>query len=607
MSLKPGRIGHLNRAAVARTRTVWLSTFSDHGAVRDIVQGARRTEPFSVGDGVRVITPEGPGLAYAGSGNGALSSIRPLAVTADLSKLAFIARVRITGTQPGNPGAAFGIYSDGAQGGFGIGFNGNTVGGAWLSGSGAGAAGPVTITQGEWYTVVVQGIPNSLATDACRTWVSNGGKNTGGSSGGALNGAMNTIAVGAMYRSSGFLRQFLGEISWAAVLEGDTAFWMTDEIAADLFKSDYPRALLEEPDRASLWGAFVASGPVAVTSALGLTAVLQRAASASALFSSALQTARGATSTADAGVVATRSATGLLSASTLGASTAQGLLSQAVQNLRSDAATVDAALAALHVATAGLQSSVAAGTSSAASLDGAVETPHTAAPSLSVVAARNEASGLLVQILAQARTVAALGADLQVRVGSASSVSLLLGVRSGVFAGAQAGATVELANARLVVGSAAVRAALRATGDLSVAVRSLQAAATTCDGYVSVGQAAASGMSAVIEGDAAVKLATLSAALQTLVSSTSGMSATIAQAQTAALGLQASLAARQTVQAAFDATVDAGAALPAAVGAYVYDPSAEPVPARAVRRWVVARELRRWVVARQPRSWRVKG
>lgn len=235
-----GSIFRPNRAALARTRTVWLSNFQDHGTVRDLVSGGVNTLA-----GTRIDTTEGPALQFlGGTGNGVISPVTPLTNNNnDIAKYAFIARVRATATQPGSPGAAFGLYASGAQGGLGIGFNStNQIGAAWLSSSGAGLAGAQTCVLGQWYTVIVQGTPFNV-TGGTFVWVQGGTRTEGSTSQGTIATAIDEVAIGAMHRSSGYLRQFRGDIAWAALLQNDNPYWMTDDIANELFASNYPFSL----------------------------------------------------------------------------------------------------------------------------------------------------------------------------------------------------------------------------------------------------------------------------------------------------------------------------------------------------------------------------
>lgn len=224
-----------SRAALAHTRTAWLTMFQDH-SVRDLANGLGGAGVFPMGS-TRIETDEGPALSFNGTTNGTAGIVGSLP---PIDRLAFIARVRSTGAQPGNPGAAFGVYASTAQGGLGIGFNGNNVGAAWLTSAGAGTAATVPTVQGQWYTVIVQGSPISIATTAAATWVDGSPAVRGGTSSGAVNGPLNEVVIGAQHASSGYLRRFRGDVLWAAILVGDSPNWMTDEIAARLVADDYP-------------------------------------------------------------------------------------------------------------------------------------------------------------------------------------------------------------------------------------------------------------------------------------------------------------------------------------------------------------------------------
>lgn len=224
-----------SRAALARTRTAWLMIQQDH-SVRDLANGLGGTGVFPIGS-TRIDTDEGPALSFNGTTNGTFGSVANLP---PIDRLAFIARVRSTGAQPGNPGAAFGVYAGTAQGGLGIGFNGNNVGAAWLTSAGAGTAATVPTVQGQWYTVIVQGTPANPALTAVAAWVDGAPAVRAGTSNGAVNGPLNEVVIGAQHASSGYLRRFRGDVQWAAILVGDSANWMTDEIAAQLVADDYP-------------------------------------------------------------------------------------------------------------------------------------------------------------------------------------------------------------------------------------------------------------------------------------------------------------------------------------------------------------------------------
>lgn len=242
MIVKPGTIARIDRAAAARTRTAWATLLQDAGGVRDVIGGQNLPAV-----GTRIITPDGEGLSFNGT---QVASAQMLGLP-PLENLAFIARVRAnSATQLGNPGAAFGMYAPtGNQYGAGIGFNGATVGVAWLTTNGAGLAAPVPIVVGQWYTVIVQSFPES-ALPTSRTWVQGVGSATAASAGGYSSPAT-ALVLGGQTRDGGPLRQGKFDIAWAAILAGDSALWMTDEIANDLFASGYPYNMIVRPR--TLW------------------------------------------------------------------------------------------------------------------------------------------------------------------------------------------------------------------------------------------------------------------------------------------------------------------------------------------------------------------
>ncbi len=66
--------------------------------------------------------------------------------------------------------------------------------------------------------------------------------NQGVSIGGGTN-ALNELSLGAQHRSSGYLRNFTGDVQWAALLyfPGPTSgYTFTDEDAWTLYNSGYP-------------------------------------------------------------------------------------------------------------------------------------------------------------------------------------------------------------------------------------------------------------------------------------------------------------------------------------------------------------------------------
>jgi hypothetical protein len=317
VTVKPGQILRVNRAVAARTRTAWFTDFRDPGIIRDLIGG--QNIPAT---GTRIVGEDGTALSF----DGTQGQQGPARAWPALNRIAFIARIRANNaTQPANPGAVFGVYSaTGAQGGVGIGLNGLTVGAAWLNANGAGLGAPVAISANTWYTVIVQGAPNDFFGTPQRTWVAGVGSTTATPSSGAADSPMDTVVVGAQYRSAGYLRNARADIAWAAILLGDSADWMTDEIAAGLFASDYPQSL-RAPSRTIF---LPAEEPEPITGSLSQTlSALSASASGALAISGASASALGSVTASAQGVLqlsgavnaslapATLSATGTLPSS----------------------------------------------------------------------------------------------------------------------------------------------------------------------------------------------------------------------------------------------------------------------------------------------------
>lgn len=246
--LKQGAIARIDRPALSKTKTAWVSFFQEERLIRDLAHGANVANPggFSVGNGGSVAT------FNASQSASALVPIIAAQAGSDWSKAVVIARIRSTGAQSGDPGCAFGIFSSTGQGGVGVGFSsGGNVGALTLHNSGTSVAAGKAATIGQWYTVAAQANPNSGGF--CNGWVDGVSVSIGGQSGIGAPSGPDEIAVGAEHRSTGFLRQFRGDIEWAAVLIDETSYWFTDEIAARMYADDYPYNLIAKP--ANVWPA----------------------------------------------------------------------------------------------------------------------------------------------------------------------------------------------------------------------------------------------------------------------------------------------------------------------------------------------------------------
>lgn len=237
---KQGRIFLLDRAKAQQTGTIWLSVFQEEKTVRDLVSGTNLTNPggFSIDEGGSVAT-------FNGAQQQNIAFVVPV-----LNNTIIAARVKATAAQAANPGAAFGIYaSSGTQSGYGVGFDtANSVGCTYIDNSAAGTLARSAGSLNKWYTVFVQHLDN-LSTYA---WINGKPATTGqGSTHPSAFSTINEISIGAQHRSSGFLRQFKGNIEWAAILNLPVGAnnVLTDDYAEYLYESNYPYSLEAKPSR----------------------------------------------------------------------------------------------------------------------------------------------------------------------------------------------------------------------------------------------------------------------------------------------------------------------------------------------------------------------
>lgn len=237
---KQGRIFLLDRAKAQQTGTIWLSVFQEEKTVRDLVSGTNLTNPggFSIDEGGSVAT-------FNGAQQQNIAFVVPV-----LNNTIIAARVKATAAQAANPGAAFGIYaSSGVQSGFGVGFDtANSVGCTYIDNSAAGTLARSAGSLNKWYTVFVQHLDNN----STYAWINGKPATTGqGSTHPSGFSTINEISIGAQHRSSGFLRQFKGNIEWAAILNlpvGSNNV-LTDDYAEYLYESNYPYSLEAKPSR----------------------------------------------------------------------------------------------------------------------------------------------------------------------------------------------------------------------------------------------------------------------------------------------------------------------------------------------------------------------
>lgn len=241
---KQGRIFLLDRTKAAQTGTIWLSLFQEEKTIRDLVGGANIANP-----GGLVTDFEGSAATFNGSQQQNLAFAFPGTLP---DNIIVAARIKATGTQASNPGAAFGIYaSSGNQTGIGVGFDtSNNVGHAYLDSIGAGVSARSAGAQNVYYTVFAQ----RMSDTRMYAWINGKPANTsqGGNDSGSI-ATVNEICIGAQHRSAGFLRQFKGNIEWASLiyLPLGQNNPMPDSYAEALYNSNYPYSLEAKPNR--LW------------------------------------------------------------------------------------------------------------------------------------------------------------------------------------------------------------------------------------------------------------------------------------------------------------------------------------------------------------------
>jgi len=261
---KQGRIFLLDRTKAAQTGTIWLSLFQEPKTIRDLVGRANIANP-----GGLVTDFEASAATFNGSQQQNLAFALPGTLP---DNIIVAARIKATGTQASNPGAAFGIYaSSGNQTGIGVGFDtSNNVGHAYLDSIGAGVSARSAGAQNIYYTVFAQ----RMSDTRMYAWINGKPATTsqGGSDSGSIS-AINEICIGAQHRSSGFLRNFKGNIEWAALLYlplGQNNP-MPDAYAEALYNSNYPYSLEAKPNR--IWVSAGGGTDTPVNPAVGSIAI----------------------------------------------------------------------------------------------------------------------------------------------------------------------------------------------------------------------------------------------------------------------------------------------------------------------------------------------
>lgn len=241
-STKPQAGGSVDIQRAYDTGTLYLS-FAD-ASFTDRIGGGVVRNPGGLSLG-----PNGQIATF----NGAQQGNSPLWLNGSHVGLIVAARVRATDAQAGTPGAAFGVYDATSQGGFGVGFDpSGNAGTALLTSGGAYLSSSSSVGLNKWVTVFAQ----ISGTNAGFSYSYVDGKPATTGQGASYTGdprSPNEIAYGAQHRSSGFLRQFKGDIEWAAVLRvsppdgGGRS--LTDQLALDLYQSGYPYNLINTKRR----------------------------------------------------------------------------------------------------------------------------------------------------------------------------------------------------------------------------------------------------------------------------------------------------------------------------------------------------------------------
>ena len=252
--LLPQQALAVDREKIRETRTLFAAFAGTQ--FRDIVAGRVLSNA-----GTMKLASRGRVASFNGSQSSNLAFTMPNGYTG----LVVAARIRANGTQPGDPGTAFGIFTSNTdQGGFGVGFNsaGDRVGTTPLTTNGTGVDSYSPATIGRWYTVYAEVTGNGNGFAAC--YVDGKPAQVQVNYSGGMDGTPNEIVLGSQHRASGFLRWFNGDVEWAALLQVPgatvlTTTGLTPEIAARLYESNYPYNLLR-PTESKIWVAVTGGG-----------------------------------------------------------------------------------------------------------------------------------------------------------------------------------------------------------------------------------------------------------------------------------------------------------------------------------------------------------
>lgn len=317
---KEGRIFLLDRAKAAQTGTFWLSLFQEEKLVRDLVGGQDLSNPggFTIDEGGSVATF-----------NGAQQQNKAIVFPSGAEQWDIIvaARIKATAAQEASLGAAFGIYaSAGTQTGVGVGFDAsNNVGHAFLDSAAAGLRGYSAGALNTYYTVFAQRLSNSNAYG----WINGNPATTSQGAAGGSVGTINELSIGAQHRSAGYLRQFKGNIEWAALIylpkgsASGTNGLMSDEFAKYLYESNYPYSLEAKPSRIWVAGAG-GNGTATITGVSGSGQVGTLSPSGTASVSLSGTSGTGSVGSVSASVSVATAITGVSSTGSVGTTTQTG-------------------------------------------------------------------------------------------------------------------------------------------------------------------------------------------------------------------------------------------------------------------------------------------
>ena len=309
------------------------------------------------------------------------------------------------------------------------------------------------------------------------------------------------------------------------------AMWLRD-IGPDAMRllTASPQAPWQLFDNQRIWApASAGAGASTITLSASLGAVVQRALSASAGSSAAVQAAGASTSSV-------------------------GL---AVQAARSGQAQLEAAVQAAGVAVSSLQAAVQVSGQQSASLDAALQLARSAAAALDLAVQAQGAQTASLSAQVQADQSVATGLSTYVQAGISAQVALSAAVLHQALAAAGIDTAVQLPGQTAITG---VGAALQQAG----------AAAAAIELAVSQARSAGAALDVQVQGGS-MAFGAVDAALQALATASAGITTAVAEVGSAQASLNAAVAMRASVQAALQAATQDMRQLWAALSLYIAD------------------------------------